>query len=213
MVFGALFVIFGFFASRTLLDGVSFKNTTSSQSHFSDIALKTSYLFPNPQTLAPFVLKDQQGNVFTNDKLAGKWNLIFLGFTSCPDICPTTMATLSQVYKALADSMPLQVIFLSVDPKRDTVKRLADYMDFFNPNFIAVTAEHAQLYPLSKDLGMIYAMVADGDSYTVDHSGSIAVISPNGKKVAVIKPKSKNNQLPSLNSEEIIYDISKIYRM
>ena len=175
--------------------------------------LKTSYLFPEPKKLKPFSLTDQKGRLFTNEQLKGKWSLIFLGFTSCPDVCPTTMGKLASAYGQLTQHRPLQIIFLSVDPKRDTQSKLESYMNFFNPNFVAVTGEHIQLYPLSRDLGMVYAMVGEGKDYTVDHSASMALISPDGAKVAIIKPKSVHNQLPQINTDDLIADIAAIQQL
>lgn len=203
--FAAIMVSIGVVASRFYINGDYHSAIVG-----DTITLKTSYLFPQPQALKSFELIDQQGQPFTNKQLKGQWSLIFMGFTSCPDICPTTMNKLARVYKQLLAITPLQVIFLSVDPKRDTPQQLKNYMNFFNPEFVAITGEHSQLYPLSRDLGMVYAMVENGDSYTVDHSASMALISPGGQKVAIIKPKSKNNQIPQIDDFDLITDLVAI---
>lgn len=172
--------------------------------------LATSYLFPEARPLAPFELKDQQGETFNNQSLQGKWSLIFIGFTSCPDICPTTMGKLAAAYDALNEEAPLQVIFISVDPERDSQAKLADYIAFFNPEFIAATAPHKELFPLTRQLGMIYAMVGEGEDYTVDHSASMVLLDPQGRKTAVIKPRSDGKSLPMIRLSEMVVDVQTI---
>lgn len=173
--------------------------------------LKTSYLFPVAQVIAPFSLKDQQGDLFTNRHLMGKWSLFFIGYTSCPDVCPTTMTKLTAAHSQLSQNIDLQVIFVSVDPQRDTRDRLQDYIDFFNPEFVAATAGHENLVPFTRNLGFVYAMVGEGDNYQVDHSASYALISPKGEKVAIIKPTSATTgEVPQIKNNELINDITQI---
>lgn len=193
-----LFLLVAGFSSRWLL----IKSATPP-------TLQTSYLFPESIPLSPFSLTDQYGNPFTQLSLKNTWSLIFVGFTSCPDVCPTTMNKLAAVYPQINDD-DLQVIFMSVDPKRDTLVKLKHYMDYFNTDFIGVTAEHNQLFPLVKELGLIYSMVGNGENYTVDHSASMVLISPEGEKVAVIKPKSVDNHMPQIYSQDLIIDINRI---
>ncbi len=102
------------------------------KSHRAELA--TSFIFPTAKKLAPFSLKDQHGNLFSNSQLADKWSLFFIGYTSCPDVCPTTMGKLSAAYPELLKNIDLQIIFLSVDPQRDTQEKLLAYMDFLTPN-------------------------------------------------------------------------------
>ncbi|QLE87403.1 MULTISPECIES: SCO family protein [Shewanella] len=175
------------------------------------LQLQTSFVLPQARPVAPFKMQDQYGNAFTEHQLLGKWSLVFIGYTSCPDVCPTTMGKLSAVYPKLKQQMDIQVIFLSADPERDTQARLLDYMNFFNPEFIAITGEHKQLHPLSRDLGFVYAMVGDGEDYQVDHSASMTLISPQGLKVATIKPKSlKLGQIPQIANAALVSDVVAI---
>jgi len=177
----------------------------------TELALDTSYVFPSAKPLAPFSLTDQNGRSFTNEQLINTWSLVFIGYTSCPDVCPTTMAKLASAYDKLSSIADIQIIFLSVDPGRDTAEKLLGYMDFFNPKFIALTGKHTQLFPLSRDLGFVYTMVGDGDNYQVDHSASMTLISPQGEKVAIIKPKSATpGTLPQIRNKLLIADFQKI---
>ena len=176
-----------------------------------ELELSTSYVFENLRLLAPFELSDQYGNRFTNANLMGKWNLFFIGFTSCPDVCPTTLNKLSAAYPELlkiADNT--QVIFVSADPARDTQVKRLDYINFFNRDFKAVTAEHSHLFPFSRDLGFTYAMVGDGENYQIDHSASYVLVSPNAEKIAVFKTKAQPGENPQILNSELIEDFAKI---
>ncbi|WP_077750822.1 SCO family protein [Shewanella psychrophila] len=186
-------------------------NTIITSMQNTELELTTSFVFPIAKPLAPFSLTDQHGNSFTNTQLNNKWSLFFIGYTSCPDVCPTTMGKLTAAYPKLLENAELQVVFLSVDPQRDTQAKLLSYMDFFNPEFVAITGEHAQLFPLTRDLGFVYAMIGDGEDYQVDHSASMALISPDGSKVAIIKPKSSSpGKLPQISNKNLIADIQTI---
>lgn len=185
-------------------------NSGNSSDNQTPPTLDTGYVFPAPKPLPPFKLTDQHGQTFDNQRLIGKWSLIFLGYTSCPDICPTTMSKLAAAYPELNQENSLQVIFLSVDPARDTPTRLAQYAAFFNPEFLAITGEHSELYSLTRSLGMVYTMVGDGPDYQVDHSASIVVISPKGERYAVFKPKSDGQSIPQIRNQALISDMRLI---
>lgn len=168
--------------------------------------------YPAPRALPDFSLYDQDGDVFTNERLSGHWTLAFVGYTFCPDICPTTLAEIKGIYPELTDvasEHPLQVWFLSVDPKRDTQARLKEYINFFNPSFIATSGEHAQLFPLVRSMGMMYAM-ADNSSdpnYLVDHSASVVVINPDGQVIGRFKPELAPGKLAISDGQQILADM------
>jgi len=187
---------------------IQFQSTTEEEGL---LALSHSFIYPTPKILPPFELIEQHGNPFSNTDLVGKWSLLFIGYTSCPDVCPTTMAKLTAAYPELLKSADIQIIFLSVDPQRDTQEKLLNYMDFFNPEFIALTGDHTQLFPLTRSLGFVYVMVGEGENYQIDHSASMALISPAGERVAIIKPKSSSpGTLPQITSHALISDIHQI---
>ena len=190
------------FALLGMLAAVSYTQPTSPPE------LLTSYRYPQQRLLSPFTLTDQRGKPFTNAQLKDKWSLFFVGYTSCPDVCPTTLGKLAAAYQQLEGVVDLQVIFLSVDPERDTQKKLHDYINFFNPNFIAVTAPHTQLLPLTRELGFVYTMVGNGENYQVDHSASMVLISPDGTRVATVKPSSQEpKQIPQIRNKDLIHDV------
>jgi len=99
--------------------------------------------------------------------LKGSWTIAFVGYTFCPDICPVTLAEINQVYAQLQESVvdtPLQVWFLSVDPKRDTVERLNEYINYFNDDFMGSTGPHTELFPLVRSMGMMYSISESTDN-------------------------------------------------
>ncbi|GAA5192945.1 SCO family protein [Ferrimonas gelatinilytica] len=152
----------------------------------------------NPRPLPPFELVSQSKGQFTNEQLEGRWTLLFMGFTACPDVCPTTLSDLARVYDTLRVELteaPLQVVLMSVDPGRDSPDRLASYIRFFNPEFKAITGDHGQLYQLSQALGLVYQLVdnpngdGSGEDYLVDHSADIVLINPDGELEAIFRPE------------------------
>jgi protein SCO1/2 len=150
-------------------------------------------VLPEPRPLGHFELTGQDGNPFTPDDLRGRWTLTFFGFTHCPDICPSTLYDLQQVDQALRERAPdsppgHQVLFVSVDPERDTPERLAEYVAFFSPDFRGATAADERLRPLARQLGVAYRIEdhdAGSTQYTVYHSASILLIDPDGRLYGV----------------------------
>ena len=130
-----------------------------------------------------FHLTDQNGQMRTLKDFRGKVVILFFGYTQCPDVCPTTMAELAEVKKALGkDGDKLQVLFVTVDPERDTPQVLKGYMGNFDPTFLALRPTPDQLPEVAKDYKVYYKKV-DGKtptSYTMDHSAGSYVYDPQG---------------------------------
>jgi protein SCO1/2 len=148
-------------------------------------------MLETPRQFSDFALIDQLEQPFTKANLTGKWTLIFFGFTHCPDICPTTLSLLNKVVTPLSDEekAQVQVVLLSVDPERDTAAKLAEYVPYFNRDFIGVTGNPFQILSLTTQLNAVYTKVAlEGDDYTVDHSGNIVVINPKGDYHGFFRP-------------------------
>ncbi len=198
--------------AAVLLAGLGAAWAIQYQKQSSPLVLSTSFEYPQKTPLRPFQLTDQYGKVFDNSSLQGKWTLFFAGYTSCPDICPTAMTKLAAAYPKLKADAPFQIVFISVDPKRDSLEKLRDYTAFFNKEFIAVTGEHKQLLPITRNLGMAYAMVGDGDDYAVDHSASMTLVSPAGERVAIIKPSGEIGKVPQIKNKNLIADIHQLIK-
>ncbi|NCP65113.1 MAG: SCO family protein [Paraglaciecola sp.] len=171
--------------------------------------------YPAPRALPDFALIDQRQQPFTSEQLQGHWTLVFVGYTYCPDICPTTLAELQRIYpelQTLPTKNTVQVVFVSVDPKRDTPERLLEYINFFEPSFYAVSGEHKELYPLVRAMGMMYSMVDDTDepNYLVDHSASVVLINPSAQVVGRFKAEFAPSKLGLSNSQKILSDMKII---
>ena len=155
------------------------------------VDLTTGTMITPSRELPDFSLIDQQGRPFRSTDLRGRWSMLFFGYTNCPDLCPTTLATLAAMEKRLrAAKAPVlpQVIFVSVDAKRDTPAQMAKYVPYFDPGFIGLTApDQPSIEAVAKKLGVsvIIEPAADG-KYTVDHSGAIFVVDPAGKITAIL---------------------------
>ena len=130
-----------------------------------------------------FQLADQNGQLRSMKDFRGKVVVMFFGYTQCPDVCPTTMADLAGVKKTLGkDGDKLQVLFVTVDPERDTAQVLKAYMANFDPTFLALRPTPDQLPQVAKDYKVYYKKV-DGKtptSYTVDHTAGSYVYDPKG---------------------------------
>lgn len=145
-------------------------------------------VLPEPRVIADFDLLDQDGKPFALQRLRGTWSLLFFGFTYCPDICPGTLYDLEQVHRALGDAPGIsdahQVVFVSVDPERDTPARLAEYVTYFDPDFQGVTGAPEQLAPLAMQIGVAYRIEpheAGDPNYAVDHSASVFLVDPDAR--------------------------------
>ena len=137
----------------------------------------------NPRIFSDFELIDHNGDAFTLENLKGTWSIIFFGFTNCPDICPTTMATLAEMYEPLSDGEKekLQVVLVSLDPERDTQEKMAEYVPYFNSDFVGVTDNKHFIRRLTAELTIAYNQVPlEGDNYTIDHSSQLILINPKG---------------------------------
>lgn len=161
--------------------------------------------FSQPVSLAPFHLRDQFNNEFGVDKLKGYWSFLFFGYTHCPDICPTAMHDMANVYKELektGNAGDIKVVFVSVDPMRDTLTVLKDFVGYFNPLFLGVTGTKPEIDKLTEHVGAIYDFedietgspirdvneLRDHPGYLVNHYSSFIVINPDAKMVAHIYP-------------------------
>ncbi|MGL1958086.1 MAG: SCO family protein [Colwellia sp.] len=177
--------------------------------------------YQQPRIINDFELTDQQGNSFNKTQLVDKWSLVFFGYTSCPDVCPTTLQNLSFIYDDLKKTANnSQVLLVSVDPKRDSQEKLALYINYFNSEFKALRAEHDVLFPFARHLGLMYAISSpesanknpndSSNHYLVDHSASIVLINPVGKIVAIFRPEQVVGQVPSIDSDKLLSDFQKI---
>lgn len=155
---------------------------------------RSGTLLETPRAISDFALIGGDGQPFTKADLQGHWSLIFAGYTFCPDVCPTTLATLKAMQAKLGpDAQRLQVVFLSVDPERDTPPRLAQYVRYFSPDFRAATGEVPALEKLGENLGFVFAKVlgATPETYLMDHSAALMLVDPKAELAGYLTPPFK----------------------
>jgi protein SCO1/2 len=170
----------------------------------------------NPEAAPTFRLVDQHQQRFTQAQLLGKWTIMFFGYTHCPDFCPTTLSALnSAIHRLEREDTHLaantQVVFVSVDPFRDSPPVLADFINHFNPNFIGATGPPAQLHLLTDALGASYdyADPVSGDpigdtmqqpqqKYTVDHGSGFYIFDDHALTVAWVLPPHTTDRIVSV---------------
>jgi protein SCO1/2 len=155
------------------------------------LPLTSVRLITPPRTLPNYSLAAGDGSTLTAVTLRGHWTLVFLGFTHCPDVCPTTLAELAKAQHAWQDipevSRP-RVLFASVDPERDTPQKTAEYARYFHPETIAASGTAAQLAGFAQAMGLVYMKIplANGD-YSMDHSATLVLLDPQGRQAGLVR--------------------------
>ena len=184
----------------------------------------TGVLIPDAIPLKEFSLVDHNNQKFTRQNLLGRWHIISYGFTYCPDICPTTLTTLAQVARNIEKDQEftdVQFLFYSVDPKRDTVTRLAEYVPWFHEDFVGLTlldtddspnlafeqslGMSSVITPLEMDVGL-----EDFGGYSVSHGVAIYLLNPDGKLQAVFKPVVDKDGMQYFTVDQIYGDYRKV---
>ncbi len=148
-----------------------------------ELRINGAVVLTTPRIFSDFELIDHRGDVFNQERLRDVWTIVFFGFTHCPDICPTTLATLNDTYSKLKDHERerMQIVMISIDPERDTEEKLAEYVPYFNDEFIGVTGNKHLIRRLTAELNVAYNQVPlDTGDYTVDHSTQLVLINPKG---------------------------------
>jgi protein SCO1/2 len=143
----------------------------------------------------PFRLIDQNGRAVTEQDLKGRPFLVFFGFTHCPDVCPTALFEVSEIFRALgaeAGAKDIRALFVTVDPERDTPSVLKDYLSSFDPRVIGVTGDVAAIAAVEKSY-RVYAkkVPLDGGGYTMDHTALVYLMDKTGRFVAPFNIKRR----------------------
>jgi protein SCO1/2 len=155
-------------------------------------ALEAATLLPQPRALPDITLVDSHGQPLHLEDLRGRFTLLFFGFTNCPDVCPLTLKALADARTELARRapriLPPRVVFVSVDPGRDSPARIAEYVAQFDADFIGATAPDVALDPLLSTLGVTVEKHAHGGAnYNVMHSAAVFVLNPDAEWIAVAR--------------------------
>ncbi len=137
-----------------------------------------------PSVGGPFQLVNQEGQPVDQTLLNGKWSLVFFGFTYCPDFCPTTLTALEATKQRMGPAgRDVQVVFITVDPERDTPKALKDYLssEGFPPGVVGLTGTSQQIADTAKAYRAYYQKVGEGEGYTMNHSLTVYLMGPDGR--------------------------------
>ena len=145
-------------------------------------------VLPAPRPLPALALTSRDGGQVGAEFFRGAWTIVFFGFTSCPDVCPTTLATLAQTVRQLSDLPVAQrprVLLISVDPERDDPERLAAYVRFFDPSFLGATGDARAVADAAAAFGVAFGKVTLPEGgYTMDHGSGLFIVGPSGGIVA-----------------------------
>ncbi len=155
-------------------------------------------LLPQSRSLPELSLTNQGGQTVAVDQLKDQWSLLFFGYTFCPDICPATLAQLRQLQGQLPPETlaKLRIVLVTVDPHRDTPEQLKKYLDYFDAGFIGLTGEEATIQKLANGVSIPFIPAdTSKENYTVDHSGNLVLIGPDGKQRGFIRAPINNTKL------------------
>lgn len=181
-------------------------------------------ILPMPKPIQAFRLLDHNRKVFDLEQLKGKWSFVFFGYTHCPDVCPTAMAILAELFERMKKQAPdalidTRLIFVTVDPERDTPEHLRQYVGYFNPDFLGVTGEPKDIKAFSNQLGALYfkgSQFKDADKppakspqepteeeKMVSHTSAFFLMDPLGRMLAIF---------PEFNNSDMIFEDYKRIR-
>jgi len=188
LLVGAIALIAGIVASGQFSKGAP--NTAgSSQDENAALetvqsALKTSIALPLTfKTVPDFELLDVNAEPITQTVFENRWSIVFFGYTHCPDVCPITLQVMKNVVSKIAEQekMEPQIVFMSVDPVRDTSEIMKNYISFFDEDFVGITGDLNNVHALTRSLGIVASFTAnseDPENYLVDHTASLLLIDP-----------------------------------
>ena len=132
-----------------------------------------------PSAGDPFTLTAHDGSRFESDRLKGKTVLVYFGFTSCPDVCPMELSNIGRALQAFPNDQ-VAGIFITIDPARDTVERLASYVTFFHPDLIGLTGTEEEIRKVADRYNISYRRIEQGSGYTMEHPANVYVLDSGG---------------------------------
>ncbi len=201
-------------ALLALIAGATLNRLTSSNNEMKPPSIQGA-IYSKARVLSNFNLLNQDSKKVTKDNLLNQWSLVFIGYTHCPDVCPTTMAMLKQTVSVMNKNglTPPKIIFLTVDPERDTVDVLKPYVNYFNEDFIALTGDLAEIKKLSLQLNSVFQKSPGVDGkitatdYLMDHSSALMLINPQGNLQSVLTtPHTPENIMNSIEKSKNYYN-------
>lgn len=184
-------------------DAQSISANNSTQLAALQQSLETSLALPTDfRTVQAFELEDTNGQPITQAVFEDQWSLVFFGFTHCPDVCPITLQVMKEVVADLEEQQqqPPKIVFVSIDPVRDTAEVLKQYIGYFDDDFTGITGEVKGVHELTSSLGIVASFTANADdpkNYGVDHTASLLLIDPKRRVRAKITPPHEADAIVS----------------
>ena len=172
-------------------------------------------IYPKAKILSDFSLIDQNSKKITRSDFINHWSLIFVGYTHCPDVCPTTMTVMNQVNEFMQQQQiqPPRIVFLSIDPERDTAEILKSYVAYFNEDFIGLTGSIDEVSKLSQQLNAVFRKAAGAsgqitdEDYLMDHSSALMLINPEGNLQSILTaPHTPANIIDSIIKSQAYFE-------
>ena len=160
--------------------------------------LETGKAYKKPLDIIEFELKDQGDQLYSKNDLKNQWTILFFGYTNCPDVCPTTIFKLGQIKQQISKELPnvnLQILFITLDPERDSTERLSEYLGFFDPSMAGLTGEITQIDELTSNLSEFFQRINKEDGYDFNHTASLFLINPKAQLKASFSPASSIDML------------------
>ncbi|OGT37127.1 MAG: hypothetical protein A3F12_05355 [Gammaproteobacteria bacterium RIFCSPHIGHO2_12_FULL_38_14] len=175
--------------------------------HLQQAPVKTSLsndagtIFPSARDVQSFKLIDGTHQAFSNQQFTNHWTLLFFGYTHCGNVCPMTLSLLNRAYQQLQQKYPLlQVVFISLDPERDTPAALLKYTQSFNPRFIGVTGKLQDIRKLQSQFGIFATQDMNNE---IVHTSSVLLINPQGQWAGLFKSGLNANELADAFKEAV----------
>lgn len=171
-------------------------------------------IYPDAKEISPFNLLTHQNKIFMQSGFIGQWNLIFVGYTHCPDVCPTTLGLLNEVDRIYKEQNldSVKIYFLTIDPDRDSVQVMQEYIHYFNNDFTGLTGNQTEINKLVRNLNAVYRKAPglsgkiSADDYLMDHSSALMLINPDGKLQSILTaPHSTNSIITSIITSQTYY--------
>ena len=160
--------------------------------------LATGKILARPMEIDQFELIDQNNAAFSNKSLEGGWTVVFFGYTNCPDVCPTTIYKLAEIKNVIKEKLPstdFNTVLVTLDPDRDSAKRLDEYIGYFDETMLGVTGTYENIQSFTSSLSVFYQRINKEEGYDFNHTASIFVFDKNGSLFATMSPANTIGEL------------------
>jgi protein SCO1/2 len=171
--------------------------TTETAKSFTPLPLNVGTALPQPKNLPDFHFQDMHENTFNNASLKDKWSFVFFGYSSCPDVCPTTLGSMVQIAQRIGKTPHVQYVFITIDPDRDSPAHLKTFLSqhqFQAASILGVTGNKEMVKDLASSIGIFFAQENSTNvNEHIEHSGAILLVNPEGKLTAIFTSSDKPN--------------------